>query len=123
MFARKFYDLEIWKDANKLAIEIYKITKKFPADERYSTTDQIRRAATSVSANIAEGFGRYHFKDKTKFFYNSRGSILEVQNFIFFFQEIGYLDKNIARDIFGKYEKLIIKVNSFIASIKKQKTD
>lgn len=79
-----FYDLEIWKEANNLCIEIYKITKNFPKCEQFGITDQIRRATSSVGANIAEGFGKYHYKEKIRFYYNARGSVCEVQNFLFY---------------------------------------
>jgi four helix bundle protein len=89
----RFYDLDIWKTANKLTKDIYLVTDKFPEKERYGIIDQIRRASSSVGANIAEGFGRFHYKDKLKFYYNARGSVCEVQNFIFLAQDLGYLDK------------------------------
>jgi four helix bundle protein len=89
----RFYDLDIWKTANKLTKDIYLVNDKFPEKERYGIIDQIRRASSSVGANIAEGFGRFHYKDKLKFYYNARGSVCEVQNFIFLAQDLEYLDK------------------------------
>ena len=74
-----FYDLEVWKNANLLCIEIYKLTENFPKRESYGIIDQMRRALLSVGANIAEGFGRFHYKEKIKFYYISRGSSCEVQ--------------------------------------------
>lgn len=114
---KKFYELEIWKEAHRLSLEIYKFTETFPSKEKFSLIDQIRRAASSVSANIAEGFGRYHYKEKIKFLYNARGSLLEVQNFIFLSSDLKYLDKNKARKTFSEYEILGKKINSFILSI------
>jgi len=61
-----FYDLDVWKEAHNLSIEIYKLTDKFPKKETYAIVDQIRRTSTSVGANIAEGFGRFHYKEKIK---------------------------------------------------------
>lgn len=112
-----FYDLEIWKIAHKLRLEIYKLTRKFPAEERYAITDQIRRASASVCANIAEGFGRYHFKNKIKLYYNARGSICEVQDFIFLSRDLGYIKTGNARKVFSDYVLLIKKLNSFIGSV------
>lgn len=74
-----------------LALEIYKITNNFPREEIYGITSQLRRASSSVTANIAEGFARYHFKDKIRFYYNSRGSIAEVQNFLLLAKDLGYI--------------------------------
>ncbi|MEI8343517.1 MAG: four helix bundle protein [Candidatus Moraniibacteriota bacterium] len=86
-----FYNLEAWKKGHLLALEIYKITNNFPREEIYGITSQLRRASSSVTANIAEGFARYHFKDKIRFYYNSRGSIAEVQNFLLLAKDLGYI--------------------------------
>jgi four helix bundle protein len=80
---KHFYDLNVWKEFNRLSVEIYKTTENFPNNEKYGITNQLRRASSSVGANIAEGFGRFHYKDKIKFYYNARGSVCEVQNFLF----------------------------------------
>ena len=58
-----FYDLDAWEMAHQLALRTYKITTKFPKTEQFGITNQIRRASSSVSANIAEGFARYHYKE------------------------------------------------------------
>lgn len=118
-----FYDLEIWKEANGLCVQIYKLTENFPKKETYGIIDQMRRAAASVGANIAEGFGRFHYKEKIKFYYNSRGSVCEVQNFLFLSQNLGYADKEIARDIFVKYENLNKRINQFIKSVNQKMAD
>lgn len=118
-----FYDLDIWKEANDLCVEIYKLTENFPKKETYGIIDQIRRAAASVGANIAEGFGRFHYKEKIKFYYNARGSVCEVQNFLFLSQNIGYIEKENARKIFVKYENLNKRINQFIKSVAKKMTD
>ena len=99
-----FKDIKAWKHGHDLVIEIYKITKLFPKEELFGLTAQMRRAITSVTANIAEGMGRYSYKDRVRFFYNSRGSLVEVENFIFVAKEIGYLNKK-------DFNKLDIKVN------------
>lgn len=62
-----FYDLEAWKESHKLALITYKRLKSFPQIEKYGVADQLRRAVSSVGANIAEGFGRFHYGDKIKF--------------------------------------------------------
>ncbi|MEI7463170.1 MAG: four helix bundle protein [Candidatus Taylorbacteria bacterium] len=58
---QNFTDLNAWKEAHKLAIEIYSVTKKFPKEELFGLTSQMRRAAVSVTSNIAEGFGRHGY--------------------------------------------------------------
>jgi len=118
-----FYDLDVWKKANKLCIDVYKLTSDFPDKELFGITSQIRRAAMSVGANIAEGFGRFPYKDKINFYYNARGSSCEVQNFLFLSQELGYLEKQIARKVFIEYESLNKQINSFIKSVNNKSSD
>jgi len=70
-----FRDLEVWREAHALTIEIYKLTFRLPKSELFVLTSQIRRAAISVEFNIAEGEGRYQKVDRLKFFINARTSI------------------------------------------------
>ncbi len=69
---KTFTDLKAWQEGHKLVILIYKIIKLFPKEETYSLVDQMRRAATSVTSNIAEGFGRHSYKEKIQFYYFPR---------------------------------------------------
>ena len=118
-----FYDMDVWKDSHSLSLEVYKLTEDFPRKESYGVTDQLRRASSSVGANIAEGCGRFHYKEKIKFYYNARGSAYEVQNFIFLSQDLDYANKTISREIFSRYEDLIKQINSVISSINKRVID
>ena len=77
---RTFEDLDVWQMGSDLTLKIYEITGHFPKEEIYGMTSQIKRAALSVSANISEGFGRYHFMDKAKFYLNARGSLYELKS-------------------------------------------
>ena len=77
---RSFTDLNAWKEGHKLVILVYKTTKDFPKKETYSLVDQMRRAATSVTSNIAEGFGRQTYKEKAQFYYQAQGSLVELKN-------------------------------------------
>jgi four helix bundle protein len=111
---QNFYDLPAWQASRKLVLNIYKITIKFPKEEQYGLSSQIRRAALSVSANIAEGFGRFHFKDKIRFYLQARGSLLEVQSYIFLSQDLSYIDKEMARMIFKQCNDMQRQINSII---------
>lgn len=91
----EFYDLEVWQKAHQLVIKIYIVTRDFPNEEIFGITNQLRRAASSVVANIAEGFERYYFKDKIRFYYQARGSIAEVQTFLLLARDLGYINANI----------------------------
>ena len=87
-----FEDLEVWRESQDLAVQVYKITKSFPKDEIFAMTNQIRRAVTSVSANIAEGFGRASTNDKIHFYTMAYGSLLEVKNFFYLAEKLEYID-------------------------------
>jgi len=63
----KFTDLKVWKEAHKLTLLIYEITQKFPRTEIYGLTNQLRRAAVSIKSCIAEGYNRFHYKDRLNF--------------------------------------------------------
>jgi four helix bundle protein len=94
----RFEDMTVWQDSQELAVSIYKITKVFPKDELYSLTNQIRRSASSVSANIAEGFGRGTNKDKAQFYRVALGSLFETKNFIYLSARLGYIDNTTAKE-------------------------
>lgn len=93
MGIRSFTDLEAWKKAHAIALEIYKITDKFPSKEIFGLTNQIRRSAVSVSSNIAEGFSRNSYKDKMQFYYIALGSLTELQSQLLIAKDIKYLDR------------------------------
>lgn len=86
-----FEDLEIYHLSVDLAALVYALTKDFPADERFGLTNQIRRAATSVTLNIAEGRGRGTDKDFARFLMQARGSLYEVVSGLHLAVRLGYL--------------------------------
>lgn len=90
---QSFTDLNVWREGHKLVLMIYQITKRFPKTETYSLVDQMRRAVASVTANIAEGFGRQTYKEKLQFYYMAQGSLTELKNFIIIGRDIEYIDK------------------------------
>lgn len=95
----EFEDLEVWQEAQLFAVEIYGETRNFPKDEMYAMTSQLRRAASSISANIAEGFGRSTVNDKLHFYTMAYGSLLEVKNFLYLAQKLGYIDIEIVESL------------------------
>jgi four helix bundle protein len=88
---RDYTKIEAWKLADDLTVEIYRITRKFPGDELYALTAQLRRASYSVPANIVEGSSRQSQKDYLHFLYISRGSLSEAHYFIHLAQRLGYI--------------------------------
>ncbi len=90
---KSYTDLEVWKRGIQLLKEIYTVSKKFPNSERYELTSQIRKAAASVLANIAEGFGRFTYADKAHKYTIARGECTEVHAFLIIATELQYIDK------------------------------
>jgi four helix bundle protein len=91
MAIRDFTDMEVWRPAQKLAKEVYIITKLFPKDETFGLTSQIRRAAGSVPANIAEGFGGNSSRDQEQFYVIANGSLHELRSHLLLATDLGYL--------------------------------
>lgn len=91
--AKTFKDLQVWQESYKLSIAVYSMTKKFPKDEIYGLTSQLRRASVSVCSNIAEGFGRAGVKEKDQFYAMANGSLTELENQLLISRGIGYLDE------------------------------
>lgn len=107
-----FTKLVVWQKAFKLVILIYKTTKKFPKEELYGIVSQIRRAAISISSNIAEGFSRIYKKEKIQFLYLSLGSLTELENLLLISKELNYFDNEKIIEIYN----LCIEVGKLIQS-------
>jgi four helix bundle protein len=89
---RDFTELLVWQKAVELVEMVYRVTKQFPHEELYGLTGQFRRAAVSVPANVAEGHGRQSTRDYLRFLSISRGSLKEVETYIFIAERLGYID-------------------------------
>ena len=111
---KSFRDLEAWHNAHQLVIKIYQITKGFPAEERFGLISQLQRAVVSITCNIAEGFSRYYFKDRMRFYYQARGSIGEVENLLLIAKDIGYLKNEIMEGLLDELEKVNTILNGLI---------
>jgi four helix bundle protein len=96
---REFTDLEAWKRSHVVVLFTYKLTKKFPREEMFGLTNQMRRAAVSAESNIAEGFGRNTPKDKQHFFGIAKGSLLELQSQFITARDLGYITEEEYRDM------------------------
>jgi four helix bundle protein len=86
-----YRQLKAWQRAYSLALDLYRVTRDFPSHERYGLTSQLRRAATSVVANVAEGAGRGAEGDFTRFLWIARGSLTELVAEITLGRDLGYL--------------------------------
>jgi four helix bundle protein len=94
-----FKDLDTWESSLNLALKIYHTTENYPREERFGLVSQLRRAANSIGANVAEGYGYYHYKNKLRFYYQARGSIKEVEHFLYISYNLEYLSLKELRDI------------------------
>lgn len=86
-----FRDLLVWQRSVDFIVEVYSLTRHFPADERFGLTSQVRRAAVSVSSNIAEGSARTTLKDRRNFYGMSRGSLKEAESLLLVSQRLDFV--------------------------------
>lgn len=116
---KNFTDLNTWKEGHTLVLLVYEISKSFPAEERFGLTSQLRRAAVSITSNIAEGFSRSSFGDKAHFFTIAHGSLTEVQNQLLISRGVGYMSQTDFKKL-AKQSVIIHKLlNGLIKSTKK----
>ena len=88
---KDFTDLESWRYAHNLVLEVYRLTKKFPKSETFGLVSQMQRASVSITSNIAEGFGRHSYKEKVQFYYQAQGSLTELKNQLIISRDLGYI--------------------------------
>lgn len=113
----EFCDLKVWQDSKVLVVRIYQLTNSFPRQETYGLTDQLRRSVNSICANIAEGYGRHHPKEKIKFYYNARGSLYECRSHILIARELKYLTSEENVELFSAFDSIGRMLNGMIASL------
>ena len=118
---RSFEDLDVYKLARNFSNKVGQLIKRLPKDE-FNLKGQMRRAKLSVTNNIAEGFGRYHYQENMQFCRHSRGSICElIDDFNECFDN-GHIDKDESLQLKNDAYHLIKVLNGYIASIKRQKS-
>jgi four helix bundle protein len=91
---KKSRELDVWKLAMEIIVDIYEYTKTFPKEEIYGLVSQMRRAAVSIASNIAEGFNRYHNKEYRQFLYIALGSCAELETQIEVRVPLGYITQS-----------------------------
>ena len=122
MEVKSFENLEVWQIGRDLVTKVYTLTASLPQSEAFGLTAQIKRAVLSVPANIAEGFGRYHYMDKARFYLNARGSLYELRSHLLIAQDLRYLKRSQpASDVLTLVDNLSVKLNNLIATTRKLK--
>ena len=116
---KDFKDLDAWKLACELRQRICRLAKSFPRDEQHGLTSQIRRAAVSVSANIAEGYGRYSYKENTQFCRHSRASVYEIRDHLTTALDEGYIGEKECGEADTLARRVIQILNGYIRSTQK----
>jgi four helix bundle protein len=111
--------MPVWQSAMVVAEQVFATTDKLPRKEDCGFTAQVRRAALSISANIAEAFGRSHTLDKVNFYYIARGSVTETQSHLEYGHRVGYLSASVARDLTDKLESVHSDLNKVISALRK----
>ena len=113
---KTFQDLLVWDRAHALVIVVYKLTAGFPQEERFCLLPQMRRAAVSIPANIAEGFKKRTKPDKIHFYNISQGSLEELRYYFILSKDLGYISDN--EQLLADSEVIGRMLTSLISSIK-----
>lgn len=109
---KNFRDLMVWEKAHKLTLEVYRLTKEFPKEEQYGITSQIRRASSSIPANIAEGCGRGSDADLARFLQIAMGSASEVEYHALLARDLNMLNE----DNYKRINDQVCEVKRMLAS-------
>src|SRR4030042_5325999 len=113
-----FTEMPVWQKAHKMVLDVFKLSASFPKEETYGLTSQMKRAALSVSGNIAEAFGRFHYLDKNKFYLNARGSLEEMRNYLIVAQDLGYTKTGAFNQLMFDINRISEELNTLIKSLR-----
>lgn len=111
---KNFTDLNAWKEAHALVLEIYRLSSSFPKEEQFGLTAQLRRAGISITSNIAEGFSRSSLKEKVQFYSMALGSLTEVESQLITANDLGYFKRD------GIMHERLLTVNKLINGLIKK---
>ncbi|MFT6216694.1 MAG: four helix bundle protein [Roseivirga sp.] len=121
MSIQSFTDLEVWKKARLLRKSISTLTHKFPADEKFKLTDQIKRSSRSITANIAEGYGRFHYQENIQFCRIARGSLTETLDHLIVAYDEEYIDEQTLKEFESQLTEVKKILNGYIKYLAKAK--
>ena len=114
----RFEDLEVWQKAHELTLQIYKVTKEFPKEEKYRLGDQLRRSAASVATNIVEGNSRTHKAEFQQFLNMARSSLEETKYHLLLARDLRYLDEGAYGELQSGCEEIGRMLAGLIKSLK-----
>ena len=117
MMYKDFTEMPVWITAMEIAVEVFYLSCPLPKSEDYALKSQIRRSAESVSANIAEAFGRFHTKDKINFYYFAKGSAYETKSHLIYGQQTKYFNSTDIQNICTKIDDCIHHINKIIKTL------
>ena len=118
MKKRTHYRLKVWQLSIEMVSHVYQATRRFPKEEIYALTGQMRRAAISVPSNIAEGAARTTDREFLSFLSIARGSLSELETQLIISQRLGYMEKN--TDLTEKINKLFLLLNGLMRSVRRK---
>jgi four helix bundle protein len=116
MSEKSLGNLQVYQTALELSAEAWNIYTALPREFRFDMGSQLLRAVDSIGANIAEGYGRFHYKDKTKFYYNARGSLWEAKHWLLLLRKRALIDERKFSETLQKLNTAGKQLNGFIAS-------
>ncbi len=116
---KSFREMSEWQKAMEFSVQVFNFSSSLPRSEDYGLTSQLRRAANSISANMAEGFGRNTNKDKSNFYLYSHVSAFETQSHLIYGLEVGYFENNKVEQLVSNYNELIHELNRILKSLEK----
>ncbi|RLG33355.1 four helix bundle protein [Methanosarcinales archaeon] len=116
---KNYKELEVWKKGVDLIVEVYGITKGFPQEEKFGLVSQIQRAAVSIPANIAEGWGRGSTKEYIQFLRMARGSLMELETHLIVSQRLNYINQETLELMLEEIQTLGKMLNALITSLSK----
>ena len=114
--------LEVWRNAKDFAVTIHKqVLPLLPPEEKWSLSQQLRRSAQSIPANIAEGYGRYYYQDNIRFCYMARGSLEETLSHLVLCFELNYIPALLYQQLCQEGDTLNRLINGYVAYLKRSK--
>ncbi len=119
---KDFTSLDAWKKCRELKLKFYtQVLQLLPIEEKYNLKDQIRRAAVSITANIAEGYGRFNYQESIQYYRISRGSLCELKDHLITCLDLEYISEELFQSIETEIEEAIKFLNGYIRYIKGKK--